>query len=83
MERAGTDTVVHGGSRKQRVKARRLWGLRRFALVLVGLFIDQIKGIKRRWLATVDQLLVLIIKVIVLVIVIIVDEVVAITGSTG
>ncbi len=37
---------------------------RRFALVLVGLFIDQIKGIKRRWLATVDQLLVLIIKVI-------------------
>ena len=64
MERAGTDTVVHGGSRKQRVKARRLWGLRRFALVLVGLFIDQIKGIKRRWLATVDQLLVLIIKVI-------------------
>ena len=28
MERAGTNAVVHGGSRKQRVKARRLWGLR-------------------------------------------------------
>ena len=64
MERAGTNAVVHGGSRKQRVKARRLWRLRRFALNLISLFIDQIKGIKRRWLATVDQLLVLIIKVV-------------------
>ena len=64
MKRAGTNAVVHGGSRKQRVKARRLWGFRRFALNLISLFIDQIKGIKRRWLATVDQLLVLIIKVV-------------------
>ena len=64
MERAGTDTVVQRDSRKQRVGARRLWGFRRFILNLISLFIDQIKGIKRRRLATVDQLLVLIIKVI-------------------
>ena len=64
MECAGTSAVVQGDSRKQRVRARRLWGFRRFILNLIGPFIDQIKGIKRRWLATVDQLLVLIIKVI-------------------
>lgn len=43
---------------------RRLWGFRRFDLVLVGLFINKVESIERRRLATIDQFLVLIIKVV-------------------
>ena len=41
-----------------------LRGFRRFGLVLVGLFINKVESIERRRLATIDQLLILIVKVV-------------------
>ena len=43
---------------------RRLWGFRRFDLVLFGPFINKVESIERRRLATIDQFLVLIIKIV-------------------
>ena len=43
---------------------RRLWGFRRFDLVLVGPFINKVESIEHRRLATIDQFLVLIIKIV-------------------